>query len=144
LFAGESFNSEQVFQSLQHFFLFGECLRTIAADSDSGNAIHQHHALLPVNFPESHFHNFGVARFHLPSDERRFQGQLPMPSVNKDAEPDSPWPPKIEQPVHRSTHGAPGVQHIIHKHDVPVIYSKINLVRVHHRLLRYGREVVAI
>jgi hypothetical protein len=27
LFAGKRLNSEQVFQSLQHFFPFGQCLR---------------------------------------------------------------------------------------------------------------------
>ena len=62
LFAGEVFDSEQVFQALQHFFPLVTVVSGLREDCQgSGNAIHEHDAFIAINFFQVYFHDFGVA-----------------------------------------------------------------------------------
>ena len=65
LFAGEVFDSEQVFQALQHFFPLVTVVSGLREDCQgSGNAIHEHDAFIAVNFFQVYFHDFAVAGLH--------------------------------------------------------------------------------
>ena len=62
LFAGEVFDSEQVFQTLQHFFPLVTVVSGLREDCQvSRNAIHQYDAFVAINFFQVNFHDFGVA-----------------------------------------------------------------------------------
>src|SRR5580704_7232244 len=67
-----------------------------------------------------------------------------MAAVNKDAEADALGSAEVEEAVHGGTNGAAGVEHVVHDHEVAIVYAETDFVRVHDGLRAYGGEIVAV
>src|SRR5277367_6630243 len=145
LFAGEVFDSEQVFQALQHFFPLVTVGSGLREDCQvSGNAVNEHDAFIAINFLQVNFHDFSVAGLDRVADERGFDGHFAMAAVNQHAEADALGAAQIEETVHGGANGAAGVEHVVHDHQIAIIHAEADFVRVHDRLRSYGRKIVAI
>src|SRR5260370_6775138 len=53
------------------------------------------------------------------ADILRRERQLTFPPIHQRRKLDLSGTPIVEQLVHRGAHGAPGVEHVVHHHDVP-------------------------
>src|ERR1700686_5017788 len=67
-----------------------------------------------------------------------------MAAIDQDTELYLPGPPLLEESIHGGTHGASGVEDVIHQHDVLAGDGKLNVGFLHHRHGLHGREIVAI
>src|SRR5260221_9955249 len=70
--------------------------------------------------------------------------QLPFAAVHQRRELDFSRAPVVEQLVHRGTHGAPGVEHVVDHHDVPPVDVERNLGELHLMVQSGGVEIVAV
>src|SRR5882672_9395788 len=78
------------------------------------------------------------------ADVLRGDRQLPLTAVDQGRELDLPRSPVVEQLVHCRAHRAPGVEHIVDHHDMPVVHVAWDLGRLH-LVAQAGRvEVVAV
>ena len=108
------------------------------------DAVHEHHALLFVNFLQADFDDFGVAGRDGAADESGFDGQFAMAAIDQDAHANAFRAPEIEQAVHGGAGGASGVENVVDQHDIAIVHYEWNLGGLHDGLRRDGGEIVAI
>src|SRR6266496_1286888 len=78
------------------------------------------------------------------ADILRRDRQLPFAAIHQRRELDFSGAPIVEQLVHRGAHGAPGVEHVVHHHDVPAVDIERDL-RGFHLVVQSGSvEIVAV
>jgi len=108
------------------------------------NPIYQHDTFLAIDFLQADFDDFGIARLDRFPNKGGLDGQLPMAPVNQHQKSDPAWSAQIEKPVHGGANRAAGVKNIIHDHQVAVIYGKINVCRLNHRLRTHGGKIIPV
>ena len=92
--------------------------------SISRNTIHQHHALLAVDFLQAHFYNFGVAGLNRLADECWLPREVPDARGRSEHTIVSLRPPQVEKSVHRCADGPPRVKNIVNNHQIAIVHTE--------------------
>lgn len=107
-------------------------------------AVDENDTLFAVNFPETHFDNFGVAGLHGPAHELRFNGHFAVAAIDEDAERDALRAPQIEKPVHGGADGAAGVEDVVHEDEIHAVDAKGDVRGLKDGLRRDFGKIVAV
>ena len=110
----------------------------------SGNTLDEHNSLFLIDLGQPNLDNFRGARLYGAPDECGLDGQFAVPTIDQDAKAYAFRAPKIKEPIHCSANRAPGVQHVVHDHEILVIHRKRNIAGLQNRLGRDFGKIVAI
>src|SRR5438309_6045839 len=88
--------------------------------SSRHSALHQIHLILPVHLFHQHVHPFVRVDLHLLPHDVGLDRQLAAAAIHQHAQRDALGASEVGQLVERGPHGAAGVEHVVHDHDVLV------------------------
>src|SRR5438477_3583052 len=106
--------------------------------------LHDQNFVLVIGLGEFHFDHFVRVGRHGLADDVRVNRQLAMSAIDEHGEHHFARTSEVDQRIERGAHGAAGVENVVDEHDDLVVDRLRQLRRLHHRLRRDRREVVAI
>src|SRR5438128_11991935 len=112
--------------------------------SSRHSALHQIHLILPVHLFHQHVHPFVRVDLHLLPHDVGLDRQLAAAAIHQHAQRDALGASEVGQLVERGPHGAAGVEHVVHDHDVLVREVARDAGLADHGLRAHSLEVVAV